>query len=139
MAGVFGAIARREATRPKTVLGFFGGILVALYSVSGLAFLALPKSGVGLAVTVGVAAVDAVAFFAVLAFVMWLTAKDPSKLMLAQVRDSQYLRIQQMMLGDSLSGERPAIETSPGDFLPLAPPNKDRALLGTDAEEELQS
>ena len=107
------SILSREHSTPKTALGFFAGVLAILTA--------------GAVLTVGVIATQKTErylipwillfvfalFFLMLALVACIVVfGDPTKLMLGQISGSEYREYQEMVLGDSAAGERPAFPKS---------------------------
>jgi hypothetical protein len=99
------AIRTGEYRSPRTVLGFFAGMVGIAATVLIFVIWLLEKSAnlrylIPIVLTVFLAI-----FLFVLVGVMLIALKDPSKLMLGQISGRDYAEIQRVTLGDSRSGE----------------------------------
>jgi hypothetical protein len=100
------AIRSGEYKSPKTVLGFFAGMIGIAATVLISAVWLLERTP-SLRYLIPIAlALFLMVFLFVLIIVVVITMKDPSKLMLGQISGRDYAEIQKVTLGDSSSGER---------------------------------
>jgi hypothetical protein len=113
------AVKSREASAPKSILGFFGIVFLILVAAALTAVVALASEAssrhlIGpILIFIGVFAVLLVVG---VGFVAW---KDPTKLMLGQVNTRDLIEYRQLTLGSSSTGER--LET----VAVAQPPNAD--------------
>ena len=102
-------LSKKEVQQPRTILGFFAIVLGLVFAavIALIAILAGNETSTYL--------IPWLAFFAgvlvlgVVVVVLVIALKDPSKLMLGQVTGSEFVQIQQTLLGDSNRGERMAV------------------------------
>jgi hypothetical protein len=100
------AIRGGEYKSPKTVLGFFAGMIgIAATVLISSIWILEGTSSLRYLIPV-ILAVFLALFLFVLISVIVITVKDPSKLMLGQISGRDYAEIQKITLGDSSSGER---------------------------------
>lgn len=104
-------ISRGTYTRPKTVLGFFGIVLLIL--VGGVVALSgvVGRYSLPHGLIWGALAFTAVIFVLILIEVFGHLRRDPTHLMLGEMSGQEFTDYQKMTMGDSLTGE--VIETSP--------------------------
>lgn len=99
------AVASRESSSPKTVLGFFVLVLTVMGAVT-VPLIAVLASQEDLRYLIPIVlTVVAVIFLVVLGAILWIVIfGDPTRLMLGQVTGSEYREFQKMVIGDSESG-----------------------------------
>jgi hypothetical protein len=100
------AVRRGEFKSPKTVLGFFAGMVGIAASVMVLTIWLVERTASLRYIVPSVLIAFLAIFLLVLISVMVIALKDPSKLMLGQISGRDYAEIQKITLGDSSSGER---------------------------------
>lgn len=103
------SVQSRQIASPKTVLGFYAGVLVILDSASLLAVGVLAQTHTMTGLIPWILGFAAIAFLLLVGGVFAVNLFDPGKLMLGQISGSEYVAMHAMRLGDSLSGERDAI------------------------------
>jgi hypothetical protein len=100
------AIRSGEYKSPKTVLGFFAGMIGIAATVLISAIWLLERTPSLRYLVPITLVVFLMIFLFVLISVLVITMKDPSRLMLGQISGRDYAEIQKVTLGDSSSGER---------------------------------
>lgn len=96
-----------KAYNPKTVLGFFAIVLAIVLAAVASATLILSRSEatvVYMPFVLGFAGLFVLLVFALVSIVMIVS---PAKLMLTGVSGHEFVEIQRLSLGDSLTGKRP--------------------------------
>jgi hypothetical protein len=123
------AVIRKQSTSPKTVLGFFA-ILLAIVATATVPVVAILASQKELRYLIPI--VLGVVFGAFLLLMLVVLAivvfGDPTRLMLGEMTGSEYSEHQRMVLGDNVSGVRPAIN-SPLGIPQVASEGKDQGAL----------
>ncbi len=97
---------RGEYTTPKTVLGFYWGVLAALEAGVGAVILVLSTQESLRYLVPWVLVFGAAVFVVVVAIVIGINLKAPMKLQLGEVTGSEFMQHEQMTQGDSIAGER---------------------------------
>jgi choline-glycine betaine transporter len=104
MTEVLHAIRQRRTSQPRTVLSFFWGVLALLvFGCSALVGVLAKTDAAWLIPWVLLFA--AIVFVVILLVVVIAMLRDPSKLMLGELRGTEYLRVQTARLGDSTRGD----------------------------------
>jgi hypothetical protein len=106
---VFKAVQRRQFTSPRTVLGFYAGVLVILDSASLLAIGVLAETHTMAWLIPWILGFGAVVFVGLIGGVFTINIIDPGKLMLGQISGTEYVAMHKIPLGDSLAGERETV------------------------------
>lgn len=94
-----------EHSSPKTVLGFFGVVLLIVVGGSTGLILALSSSEKTVDYVPYVLGFSALVVVALLTTVVTAMVKDPTRLMLGQITGREYIDHRRLTLGDSTSGE----------------------------------
>jgi hypothetical protein len=126
------AVRSRQSINPRTVLGFYATVLgiLATAAVTGAAVLASADRETWL--IPWLFGFSGAVLLLLLIGVFIVTLIDPSKLMLTQVSGTEYAAIQQqVVLGDSTSGERLVLEAATPGILEALPV---QAIAGRPAE-----
>lgn len=100
------AVASR-AYNPKTVLGFFAIVLGIVLAASASATLILSRSERTVEYIPFVLAFAGLFILALVALVSTVMIVSPAKLMLTGVSGREFVEIQRLTLGDSMTGKRP--------------------------------
>ena len=111
--GLTATVQSRQIASPKTVLGFYAGVLVILDSASLIGVGVLAETHTMVWLIPWILGFAAVAFLLLVGGVFAVNLLDPGKLMLGQITGSEYVAMHSMPLGDSLSGERDVIVVEP--------------------------
>jgi hypothetical protein len=100
------SVQSRRIASPKTVLGFYAGVLAIVDSAALIATGVLSQTHTMTWLIPWILGFAAVVFVLLVGGVFAVNLLDPAKLMLGQISGSEYVAIQSLHLGDSLSGER---------------------------------
>jgi hypothetical protein len=128
LATLFRKTQTDEYSAPKTVLGFYAGVLAILEAgvIGATAVLATQESLRYL--IPWVLAFGGVILVVLIAIVVAINVRDPTKLQLGQMSGREFIEYHRMTLGDSLGGERaediPVLQARPSDISggPTLPP-----------------
>ncbi len=137
MREMLSSVQSRQIASPKTVLGFYAGVMAILDSASLVAIGVLAQTHTMTWLIPWILGFAAAVFVLLLGGVFALNLFDPSKLMLGQVSGTEYAALHSVRLGDSATGERDAIilerETRllPGRAESLAEPASAKVESGT--------
>jgi len=106
------AIFSRERSSPKTVLAFYGFVLAVIAFACAPVVAALAGES-DLHHLIPYVIIGAFALFVVIVSVVtWVVLfGDPTRLQLGEVSASEYREYQRMMLGDSVAGVHPIVES----------------------------
>jgi len=112
MAAIFRTTRGNEYSSPRTVLGFYAGVLIIL-EVGVVAVVAFLASQNDLHHLIPWAmAFGAVAFLGIVVVVVSINFRDPTKLQLGQMTGREFVDYQRVTRGDSIGGEY--VEPPPG-------------------------
>jgi hypothetical protein len=100
------AIRSRQVSNPRTVLGFYAGVLAIVLAGDVTAVGVLASTKVAISLIPWLLGFAALLVLLLLAGVFIVTLVDPSKLMLGQITGTEYANIHRVVLGDSDSGQR---------------------------------
>jgi hypothetical protein len=100
------AIRSRQVSNPRTVLGFYAGVLAIVLAGDVTAVGILASNKVATSLIPWLLGFAALLVLLLLTGVFIVTLIDPSKLMLGQITGTEYANIHRIVLGDSDSGQR---------------------------------
>jgi hypothetical protein len=100
------ALRGGERTSPKTVLGFLA-LMTSIFAALtiSITWLLAGTSSLHYLIPI-IVGIFVLFFFLVVLAVVMIAWKDPSKLMLGQITGRDYVLIQQLTMGDNVSGDR---------------------------------
>ncbi|HEU5142976.1 MAG TPA: hypothetical protein VFU04_07460 [Solirubrobacterales bacterium] len=105
MASILQGARKGEFTSPKTVLGFYAGVLVIVEAGVGGACLILATDKDLHYLIPWVLGFGGIALIGVMAVVIAMNFRDPTKLQLGRVTGREFLAYQRVTKGDSIAGE----------------------------------
>jgi hypothetical protein len=100
------AVATGERSRPKTVLGFYWGVIATILAGTVAAVTALSRQDSTDGLVLPVLIFGGLTSLLILVFVFYLNVKAPPKLMLGEITGRDYITYERMTLGDSVTGEQ---------------------------------
>lgn len=115
------AIRSRQVSNPRTVLGFYAGVLGLLLTAAVAAVGVLASTKEDTSLIPWLLGFAGLVVLLLLIGVFIVTLIDPSKLMLGQITGTEYANIHRVVLGDSDQGSRvEAVPYIPSDAVIVA-------------------